>query len=868
MSYLYIRPILYKILFIIVLFFCTFTSANSSTPLPELQFYETSVPSDFGNGCEFEAIYSMKFKPFKAWRLADNVAYVLWQQTENGGVTWENINGQSGVNKDELHVMVEGSENLAFRAIVVADATEESAKKNAEYIGENGVPANANVKYTISKTLNSMTAEPSCEFDPDWLCTRQETFGMCGHHSYRHDTSMKVSKYIPGGTEEMTWGQYVLVSNPDSAIYTKACPSCPMQYQFASVKDEDGNVIEPSPTSQLLSEYEGDAFAFIMMSKEEYKKTNRLCNLFSGQQPICPCKSYVFRIYFSSVGSPSETRIYPKITILDPVSGDTLGSQTYFLSFKGYELYQLAVPFMPPVNYNNQGFYAVVELDYESTNENGEKMSDYVIFNMDELAFCVCGIRVPYHTSNVDRKPYRILSNGFFCRMDEGRRVGQWNGFEQWKYKYPEANFVWQRRNTAKSPWVTLESETDTFLTYHWEEGENKPIYRVLLAESPEVNQQKIENGFPDDPCAIRTEPYALGFFCTEYTCPKTKFSFVEGDTKAIDEDTVIYVNDTEDVKIVLYQNDKETIDAFYAKGSDTPILSEPSGRKHTLYLPAVDSTFVIYAMNDTCMTDSVFFTIKMVCPPTELSFVDGDFSAKESNMAVCYDRTEDVAVVVYQNNNVPIDAFYIKGNETPIESESAGRTHTLYLPANEGSVTIYAMSDICKTDSVVFSISKNSPLEFVKIDDSGRREMVVDMKGGDGNYNYDFGEGFQSSNKLENITYNSEYKIIVMDGQGCIADTIYHTNLYEIEVSPSFSPNGDGVNDKLSIKNIEKYPSAEISIFDRYGKRLLKTTGDDFENWDATYLGKPLPSTDYWYEIYIPELDKKYTGHFTLIRE
>ena len=198
-----------RILSILCFLLCFFTKASATFPdyMPRLTFYETSVASDFGNGCEFEAIYTMKYKPFKEWRLIDKVAYVLWQQSDDGGRSWTNINGQSGVNKDELHVMVEGTENLIFRAVVVSDSTLASAKKNAEYIGENGVPANNKVKYTISKRLDSMRPEPTCEYDPDYLCTRYETFGICSSRSCRYDTAVKVNKYIPGGTEEMTWGQ-------------------------------------------------------------------------------------------------------------------------------------------------------------------------------------------------------------------------------------------------------------------------------------------------------------------------------------------------------------------------------------------------------------------------------------------------------------------------------------------------------------------------------------------------------------------------------------------------------------------------------------------------------------------------------------
>ena len=301
-------------------------------------------------------------------------------------------------------------------------------------------------------------------------------------------------------------------------------------------------------------------------------------------------------------------------------------------------------------------------------------------------------------------------------------------------------------------------------------------------------------------------------------------------------------------------------------RGCDTPIKSESLGKKHILDIPVEEDSVTIYAMSDTCFTDSVVLYIKKVCPKTEFTFVEGDFTAKKSETKICFDRSEDVEVVLYQNNDEPIDAFYING-KTQIQSECEGKTHTLYLPAKEDSLTIYAMSDTCKTDSVFFSISKYGELMFEKIDDSGNREIVAEAKGGAGNYCYDFGDGFQSSNTLTDITYGKEYSITVKDEEDCIADTVFKTNKYELEVSPSFTPNGDGINDKWEIKNIEKYPSARITLYDRMGKKLMSASGESFDGWDGTYLGHPLPSTDYWYEISIDELDKVYMGHFTLYR-
>ena len=41
----------------------------------------------------------------------------------------------------------------------------------------------------------------------------------------------------------------------------------------------------------------------------------------------------------------------------------------------------------------------------------------------------------------------------------------------------------------------------------------------------------------------------------------------------------------------------------------------------------------------------------------------------------------------------------------------------------------------------------------------------------------------------------------------------------------------------------------------------------DNEQGWDGTYLGYPLPATDYWYVINLPEADRQLMGHFTLIR-
>jgi len=87
-----------------------------------------------------------------------------------------------------------------------------------------------------------------------------------------------------------------------------------------------------------------------------------------------------------------------------------------------------------------------------------------------------------------------------------------------------------------------------------------------------------------------------------------------------------------------------------------------------------------------------------------------------------------------------------------------------------------------------------------------------------------------------------------------------------EIEIPIFFTPNSDGVNDYWRVKNIECY-NHKVTLYDRFGKELSVWDNNFHElGWDGTYLGKRMPSTDYWYVITLED-GRDYTGHFTLLR-
>ena len=119
------------------------------------------------------------------------------------------------------------------------------------------------------------------------------------------------------------------------------------------------------------------------------------------------------------------------------------------------------------------------------------------------------------------------------------------------------------------------------------------------------------------------------------------------------------------------------------------------------------------------------------------------------------------------------------------------------------------------------------------------------------------------------------EYIVTLTGSNGC--DSIVKLKLTrayvpkpELVPDEIFTPNSDGVHDRWLIQNIEYYTKVIICIYDRYGK-LIKQY-NEYDNNESSWDGKDangrnLPSTDYWYVIEVPEADKEYVGHVTLIR-
>jgi len=132
----------------------------------------------------------------------------------------------------------------------------------------------------------------------------------------------------------------------------------------------------------------------------------------------------------------------------------------------------------------------------------------------------------------------------------------------------------------------------------------------------------------------------------------------------------------------------------------------------------------------------------------------------------------------------------------------------------------------------------------------------------GDGIFEYSIdGINYQDSNYFKGLSGGS-YNVFVRDKNGCGID---QENVYLLDYPQFFTPNGDGYNDYWNIVGVPMNQSAEIYIFDRFGK-LLKQFSSNEAGWDGNSNNEPLPSSSYWFTAKLFD-GAEFKGYFALKR-
>ena len=146
--------------------------------------------------------------------------------------------------------------------------------------------------------------------------------------------------------------------------------------------------------------------------------------------------------------------------------------------------------------------------------------------------------------------------------------------------------------------------------------------------------------------------------------------------------------------------------------------------------------------------------------------------------------------------------------------------------------------------------------------------QITVAAFGGVAPYAYAWNTG-QNTPEIANLAPGT-YVLTVTDANLCVStyDLLVDPNSAEcVGIPNTFSPNGDNYNDTWILENLELYPNARVSIFNKWGNLLYESNGT-YTPWDGTHQSKSLPSEVYYYIIQLgnPE-NNEYTGTITIVR-
>ena len=170
------------------------------------------------------------------------------------------------------------------------------------------------------------------------------------------------------------------------------------------------------------------------------------------------------------------------------------------------------------------------------------------------------------------------------------------------------------------------------------------------------------------------------------------------------------------------------------------------------------------------------------------------------------------------------------------------------------------------------FTVIPSGPAKIEKINVTREADglVIVTMISGSGSYEFALDDEnglFQDSNTFTRVPIG-EHTVYVREKNGCgLVSRIVERQLSSKDFPQFFTPNGDGIHDFWQFSpppdidtNVEI-----IQIYDRYGNFLAQVDPKRI-GWDGSFMGRPLPATDYWFKATSFSQQEIY-GHFTLKR-
>ncbi|MES2276937.1 MAG: gliding motility-associated C-terminal domain-containing protein [Bacteroidota bacterium] len=112
-----------------------------------------------------------------------------------------------------------------------------------------------------------------------------------------------------------------------------------------------------------------------------------------------------------------------------------------------------------------------------------------------------------------------------------------------------------------------------------------------------------------------------------------------------------------------------------------------------------------------------------------------------------------------------------------------------------------------------------------------------------------------------------STVTLTVTDQNGCKASQTINITSHckDIHIPNTFTPNGDGINDKWIIAGLEGDLTVNVKVYGRTGELIFQSLGYAIP-WDGTYQSKKIPAGVYYYVINAKGSNQVLSGSITII--
>ncbi|RZM23847.1 MAG: T9SS type B sorting domain-containing protein, partial [Pedobacter sp.] len=270
---------------------------------------------------------------------------------------------------------------------------------------------------------------------------------------------------------------------------------------------------------------------------------------------------------------------------------------------------------------------------------------------------------------------------------------------------------------------------------------------------------------------------------------------------------------------------------------------------------------------------------------------------AAVANQTICYTRVsqnvsltgisagpetnQNVGLTVSSNNAGLFDALSITGNGAArnlvyqLRSGAVGTaTVTVTVKDNggtaNGGLDTYSRTFLITVNALpVLGISSDKGIEISK------GAVVALNATGAASYNWAADASILSGNGTATLQVRpnktTTYTVTGANASGCVETKSITITVLEdymlISGTNILTPNGDGKNDFLVIRNIDMYPNNEIKIYDLAGRVVYSKKAYD-NTWGGTFNGSPLAKGTYYYIIDFGDGKLKKKGFVSIVRD